>query len=219
MSHEDVQTYLARPRDRRREVARVEAFSDAVYAIAITLLALQLDVPHDTSDLWASLHDLWPSLLSFVISFAVIGAYWIAHHRLFALVERSSPRLLQLNLLALFFIVLQPFTTSLIGEFGRPDGAHYEVALTVYALSLAAAGLANSLLAAYALVGHRCCAPDVPDELIRYNVWRGVIVALTFCGSLVLLPLGPTVVELSWLSMLVTQRIARRLLLGGPARG
>jgi uncharacterized membrane protein len=99
-------------RSQEREVARIAAFSDGVFAIAITLLALQLEIPFgDRVDVWAGLRDLWPSFLSFAISFAVIGAYWIAHHRLFSLVERYDRRLLWLNLLALFFIVLMPFTT------------------------------------------------------------------------------------------------------------
>jgi uncharacterized membrane protein len=214
MAREEVQKFIDRPRDQRREVVRIEAFSDGVYAIAITLLALQLEVPTGVADLWAALRDQWPGLLSFIISFAVIGAYWVAHHRLFALIERSTSTLLRLNLFALFFIALQPFTTSLVGTHGQDAAGQYEVALTVYALSLAAAGLSLSLLAVYALGGHRCCAPDVPDDLIRYYVLRGVAVGLTFVISLALLPLGPSWVEFSWLSLLVTQRILSWRVLG-----
>ena len=155
-------------------------------------------------DVWAELQDLGPSFLSFAISFAVIGAYWIAHHRLFSLIERYDRRLLWLNLLSLFFIVLMPFTTSLIGEHGDSD-----VSVIVYALSVAGAGFANTGMAAYALVGHRLCSADVDDELVKYHIWRGLVIALTFVVSLVLLPLGPSVVELSWLSLIVFQRIVR----------
>ena len=192
-------------RSQEKEVARIAAFSDGVFAIAITLLALQLEIPFgDRVDVWAELQDLWPSFLSFAISFAVIGAYWIAHHRLFSLVERYDRRLLWLNLLSLFFIVLMPFTTSLIGEHGDSD-----VSVIVYALSVAGAGFANTGMAAYALGGHRLCSDTVDDKLAKFHVWRGLAIALTFLVSLVLLPLGPSVVELSWLSLAVTQRVVR----------
>ncbi|HQF53076.1 MAG TPA: TMEM175 family protein, partial [Thermoleophilia bacterium] len=101
-------------RDQSREVARITAFSDGVFAIAITLLALPLALPRgDGVEVWAELQRLGPSFRSFCISFVVIGAYWIGHRGIFLLVERSDRRLLWLNLLLLFFIVLLPFTTSL----------------------------------------------------------------------------------------------------------
>ena len=106
-------------RDQTKEVARIAAFSDGVYAIAITLLALQLEIPFgDDVDVWRELGRLWPEFLSLAISFAVIGVYWVAHHRLFSYIERYDGRLIWLNLLTLFFIVIMPFTTSLVGEHG-----------------------------------------------------------------------------------------------------
>jgi uncharacterized membrane protein len=191
-------------RSQEKEVARIAAFSDGVFAIAITLLALQLDIPSgENVDVWAALHSLWPSFLSFGISFAVIGAYWIAHHRLFSLIDRYDRKLLWLNLLSLFFIVLMPFTTSLIGEHGGSS----DVAVVVYAVSVAAAGFANTVMAVYALVGHRLCSDAVDEKLIKFHIWRGLAIALTFTVSLALLPLGPSIVELSWLSLAVTQRV------------
>jgi uncharacterized membrane protein len=190
-------------RSQEKEVARIATFSDGVYAIAITLLALQLAIPSgDRVDVWAELKDLSPSLLSFAISFAVIGAYWVAHHRLYSLIERYDRKLIWLNLLSLFFIVLMPFTTTLVGEHGGSD-----VSVIVYALSVAGAGFANTGMAAYALGGRRLCSREVDDKLVKFHIWRGLAIALTFTVSLVLLPLGPTVVELSWLSLAVTQRV------------
>jgi uncharacterized membrane protein len=190
-------------RSQEKEVARIAAFSDGVFAIAITLLALQLEIPSsDSVDVWDRLQDLWPNLLSFAISFAVIGAYWVAHHRLYALIERYDARLLWLNLLSLFFIVIMPFTTSLVGEHGDQDAA-----VIVYALSVALAGFANTGLALYALGGRRLCASTVDENLVKLHIWRGLVIALVFCCSLALLPLGATVVSLSWLSLIVCQRI------------
>jgi uncharacterized membrane protein len=193
-------------RSQEKEVARIAAFSDGVFAIAITLLALQLEIPSGSQvDVWAELQQLWPGFLSLVISFAVIGSYWVAHHRLFAVVERYDERLIWLNMLALFFIVLMPFTTSLIGEHGDGDAA-----VVVYSLSVAAAGFAATLMVLYALGGRRLCRKDLDERVVKYHVWRGLIVALIFSASLLLLPLGPTVVELSWLSIIVARRIVRR---------
>jgi uncharacterized membrane protein len=204
------QDHVESTRSQEKEVVRIAAFSDGVFAIAITLLALQLDIPSgDGVDVWAALHSLWPSFLSFGISFAVIGAYWIAHHRLFSVIERYDSRLLWLNLLSLFFIVLMPFTTSLIGEHGDS-----RVAVVVYALSVAGAGFANTGMAAYALGGHRLCSEAMDDTVAKLHVWRGLVIALTFLISLVLLPLGPAVVELSWMSLAVTQPIVRHRFAG-----
>jgi uncharacterized membrane protein len=190
-------------RSQEKEVARIAAFSDGVFAIAITLLALQLEIPSPSGvDVWAALQDLGPGFLSFGISFAVIGAYWIAHHRLYAVIERYDRRLLWLNLLSLFFIVLLPFTTSLIGEHG--DSA---VSVVVYALSVAGAGFANAGMAVYALGGRRLCSATLDEGLVKLHIWRALTIALTFVVSLVLLPLGASVVELSWMTLIVTQRI------------
>ena len=190
-------------RDQSKEVARIAAFSDGVYAIAITLLALQLEIPTgDDVDVWAEVSGLAPSLLAFAISFAVIGAYWVAHHRLYAVIERYDRRLIWLNLLSLFFIVLQPFTTSLVGEHGDSSAA-----VAIYALSIALAGFAMTGMAVYALVGRRLCSPYVSEETIKFHIWRGLVIALVFLVSLVLLPLGTTVVTLSWLALIPAQRI------------
>ena len=174
-----------------------------MFAIAITLLALQLEIPSsDSVDVWAAIQDLWPNLLSFAISFAVIGAYWVAHHRLYSVIDRYDARLLWLNLLSLFFIVIMPFTTALVGEHGDQDAS-----VIVYALTVALAGFANTGMALYALGGRRLCASTVDENLIKLHIWRGLVIALVFSCSLALLPLGPTVVSLSWLSLIVFQRI------------
>ena len=190
-------------RDQSKEVARIAAFSDGVFAIAITLLALQLTVPA-TGDLGQHLRELWPSVLAFVISFLVIGSFWVNHHRLFAAVERYDRRLIWLNLLGLFFIVAMPFTTSLIAEHG--DDA---LAVAVYALSIAAAGLSTTGLVAYALVGHRLSSAMVPTAVIRFSVVRSLVTPLVFLASLLLLPLGVAFVTYSWLAIPVIMQIVR----------
>jgi uncharacterized membrane protein len=105
------------------ETGRVEAFSDGVFAIAITLLILEIRVPQPSGGpLGAQLLRQWPSYLSFVISFAFIGIMWINHHRLFTHIRRTDTGLLLLNLLLLLGVTFVPYPTSVLAAYlGRPD--------------------------------------------------------------------------------------------------
>ncbi len=107
--------------ERGRDMSRIGAFSDGVFAIAITLLVLQLEVRPgigSTPEFWRALGDQTANLISFAISFAVIGRLWYLHHRFMQMVREFDPRLIALNLLYLFFIVLIPFTSELVGDYG-----------------------------------------------------------------------------------------------------
>ncbi|MBI1256163.1 MAG: DUF1211 domain-containing protein [Chloroflexi bacterium] len=117
-----------------KETARVEAFSDGVFAIAITLLVLDIRVPTteqaDATGLLAQLLHLWPNFLAFVASFFFILVMWINHHRLFTVIRRSDNNLLLLNGLLLFGVILVPFPTALVAEYlQHPDEA---IAVMVY---------------------------------------------------------------------------------------
>jgi len=109
-----------------KETGRVEAFSDGVFAVAITLLALDLRVPHDMPDGRSLAHALlaqWPGYLAFVTSFATIGIMWINHHRLFTHIRRTDNTLLVLNGLLLLGVTFVPFPTALVAEYiPRPAG-------------------------------------------------------------------------------------------------
>ena len=105
------------------ETARIEAFSDGVFAIAITLLVLEIKIPAPGSDpLAVQLLRQWPSYVSFVISFAFIGIMWINHHRLFTFIRRSDTVLMLLNLLLLLGVTALPFPTAVLAaHLGHPD--------------------------------------------------------------------------------------------------
>jgi len=110
-----------------RDTSRLEAFSDGVIAIAITLLVLEVHVPDPgdvTSDraLWHALGDLWPSYVGYLISFITIGIMWANHHRIFALIGHSDHNLIVLNLLLLLCIGFIPFTTDLLAEYLSKPG-------------------------------------------------------------------------------------------------
>jgi len=104
-----------------KETARIEAFSDGVFAIAITLLILEIKIPSAGSgDLSRQLLRQWPSYVAFVISFAFIGIMWINHHRLFTYIKRSNNVLLFLNLLLLLGVTAVPFPTAVLAQhFGQ----------------------------------------------------------------------------------------------------
>lgn len=108
----------------RTETTRVEAFSDGVFAIAITLLILEIRVPHETRNLAASLAHLWPSYLAFFASFATIGVMWLNHHRLFSLIHRLDDGLIGLNLLLLLGVTWIPFPTAVLAQHLREAGEY-----------------------------------------------------------------------------------------------
>lgn len=141
------------------ETARVEAFSDGVFAIAITLLILEIKVPSSsTSNLASELLRQWPSYLSFFISFAFIGIMWINHHRLFAHIRKSDDLLLIFNLALMFGVTIIPFTTSVLAaHLGHPgartavivyDAAYFGIAVFFNLLWRYAASRNGHLLAA-----------------------------------------------------------------------
>ena len=93
---------------------RLEAFSDGVIAIIITIMVLELKVPHDTS--WDSLKHLWPAFLSYVVSFISLGIYWGNHHHLIHTIKEVSSGIMWANLHLLFWLSLIPFATAWMGE-------------------------------------------------------------------------------------------------------
>jgi uncharacterized membrane protein len=115
-------------------------FSDGVFAIAITILILDIKAPDDTTHLLRSLLALWPSYLGYVLSFLLIGLLWVNHHVMFEHIERADRLLLFINTLLLLVVAFVPFTTSVLAQtFRTGDGQNIAVAL--YGLTLTCAGL------------------------------------------------------------------------------
>ena len=103
-----------------KETGRLEAFSDGVFAVAITLLVLNIKIPpvgSSDTDLWRMLSDEWPSLVAYGTSFATIGIMWLNHQRLFVHIKRTNTVLLFINLLLLSIIVFIPVPTALLAEY------------------------------------------------------------------------------------------------------
>lgn len=124
---------------------RLEAFSDGVFAIIITIMVLELKTPRDPSP--SALQPLLPLFLSYVLSFVYVGIYWCNHHHLFQIVRKIDGRVLWANLHLLFWLSLTPFTTGWLGatNFGMWPTLAYGVALLLSACSFTI--LVNTLLA------------------------------------------------------------------------
>jgi uncharacterized membrane protein len=121
---------------------RLEAFSDGVLAIAITLLVLQIDVPNaQQGSLFDELIDLWPSYLAFILSFAVIGIMWVSHHSMFERIANVDRTLMFLNLLLLMGIAFLPFPTALLARYIQQGGENAEFAAAMYSTTMTLIGL------------------------------------------------------------------------------
>lgn len=145
---------------------RLEAFSDGVFAISITLLVLEIKVPPLDTALGAELLQLWPSYLAYVVSFLVIGAIWINHHAMFHHIVRVDGTLLLLNVLHLMLIAFLPFPTAVLAEaFHR--GMDEPVAAAFYSGILTVIGIFVNVMWRYAAHRGRLLSPHITTTKIR----------------------------------------------------
>jgi len=146
------------------ENSRIEAFSDGVFAIAITLLVLELKVPpiasvHSISDLWNGLFHLWPSYFAFTLSFGILLVSWVNHHYLFNILDKSSRPFLYANGFLLLTITFMPFPTALLAQYISTDYAKPAIAFYCFG------GVINSI--GWNLLLHTLYNPQ---KLIRSEV-------------------------------------------------
>ena len=211
---------------------RLEAFSDGVFAVAITLLVLNLQIPQLASslvsrELLPKLFDLWPKLLSYMLSFVLVGIYWVAHHNTFHYIQRSDRNLLWLNILLMMCIVFLPFPTALLGQYPEQ-----RVSIISYAGTLVITGLVLQSLWWYATSGCRLVDRDIDPRLEQRATRRNLTAPLLYLlaigisffnvmASLILFLLVPVYyilpgrIDLHW-----TQRPTSRLdEVGGSSEG
>ena len=191
---------------------RLIFFSDAVIAIAMTLLALDLPVPHAADPqtnrgLWHDfLHNWHTDYFPFLLSFVVIALFWNSHHRIFRHVARLGSGLTPVNFLFLLTVILVPFVTRVLGKDGR-----YQVSVVLYAADLAL--LAGSLAAlAYLIKRRDLLAADVPRSTMDDSVWGLLPTAVVFALSIPVAIAKPAAATWVWLLLLVAGRLSGSIL-------
>ena len=145
---------------------RVEAFSDGVFAIAITLLILEIRAPVHSPDLGQALLDLWPSYLAYVTSFFSIGVMWVNHDAIFARLGRTDHTLMFLNTLLLLVVAFIPFPTRLVAEYLRNGGSGERTAALAYGCTGIVLAVFFQALWRYAATGRRLIRADVPQAAV-----------------------------------------------------
>jgi uncharacterized membrane protein len=189
-----------------KELDRIVFFSDAVFAIAITILVLDIRIPPDLvpGELPGQILDLGPKFLSYVISFLVLAIYWQAHHRVFRPIRTYDKTLLWLNFLFLMTVAFLPFPTSLLGEYGEE-----QVSVVIYAANAALASLLLVSISWWATAGHRLAVSSLDDEAVRRERVQGLAVPVVFGLSIALSFFSPRAAMYSWLLLSVTDPIIR----------
>jgi uncharacterized membrane protein len=189
----------------QRELDRVGGFSDGVFAVAITLLVLNIEVPRldDGEKLTTALDDLIPDVVSYFIAFAVIGLFWYGHHKAWSSLRGTTPRLVWSNLLLLSLIALMPFTTALMGSFNDQS-----IAIALYAANVGLAGLADSRVDRVAFEAGLTASTGA--GLRRAQLLTGRLRALIFFASIPIAFISPTLGQLSWLALLLLPWVGRR---------
>ena len=165
-------------------VERLTLFSDAIFAFAMTLLAVNIRVPEIAQDLVGSqlnveLANLAPKFIGFGLSFFISASYWIFYHRIFAYIKRYDQTLIWLNIFFLFFVVLIPFPSDLIGRF-----LSQQISLVIYSTMMAATGFVSSLIWLYASSHHRLIDETLSNLVIKRMSIRTYVAPTVFLVSI-----------------------------------
>jgi uncharacterized membrane protein len=184
--------------------AALMVFNDGIFTIAITLLVLELripDIPSIQIDalFFPSLVTIFPKILGFVLSFFIITHYWLSFHRISSFIQSIDRTLVRLDIVFLFFIVLMPFPTYLLGMYGN----HVSVVI-FYSVIIATSSFMLFSIWNYASTNHRLIEHDLSENFIEYLSLRNLIPVVTFLVSVFIALLNPLLAMISWGSMFVT---------------
>lgn len=180
---------------------RIEAFSDGVIAIIVTLLVLEIKIPeleeHTLAGFFAVMRPMFPKLIGFAFSFFTVAIFWVNHHGFFHRVKQATWRLLWHNNLLLFFLSVVPFTTGFVGDY---PSNRYVVAL--YAFNLFLAGAAFSLMWHYALVQNNLSEDGMSLEERKKEYMQTGVYGLVLYATAVIVALIYAPAALSMLLLL-----------------
>lgn len=193
------------------EFRRLESFSDAIFAVAMTLLVFSFPISDLPSNLAQAqmegfILSLGRMFTTFVISFLVIGAFWLAHHSVFDRITRYDRPLVWINFVFLLCIVFIPFPTSVMVDYDT-----YWSAVSFYAASIAAAGFTLALLWQYVSRGHRLIDRTIDPREIRSNTFRSLIVPVIFLSSIGVAYFDPHSAQYLWISSFAVEWVSTRL--------
>jgi uncharacterized membrane protein len=186
-----------------RELDRIVFFSDAVFAIAITLLVLDIKVPEIPNNLVAEelpgqLLALWPKYFGYVLSFLVIITFWSIHHSIFSVIRGYDRGLIWLNSIFLMFVAFVPFPTSLLSEYGD-----HQLPVAIYAATLAIGRLLLTVIYWYATSGHRLVDPELAPQTVRFFLLRGLTIPVIFLLTIGISFFSVSAAIYSWLLLIV----------------
>ncbi len=187
---------------------RIIFFSDGVFAIAITLLALEIRLPDpivnlNNDELAAALVAIWPKYMSFLISFLVIGFFWISHHRKFHYIQRYDKTLIFLNLLLLMVIAFIPFPTTVLSQYGN------RTATIFYALVIILGGLISMVTWWYASHHNRLIDSQMDAKQRRNEILIPAVTMGIFLLSIGLAFLDENLARTSWILIAVVNAFLR----------
>jgi uncharacterized membrane protein len=185
-------------------LGRLRALTDAVFAIAITILIIGVVVPEGTTNfnLDSVLASLWPNYQGFLISFFVIGLYWISHVRQFRYIRKYGSGLLWLNLLFLLFIVIIPFTTNLVTKYGN------KTTVIMYAANISCAGYMSTILWLYAVRSYQLAGKRLGSMFIRRGYIINLIAPIIFTLSIGVAFINDDLATYIWIGTLVCYIVA-----------
>jgi uncharacterized membrane protein len=196
---------------------RLVFFSDAVFAIAITLLVLEIHVP-DLSDSASAMEQfqsvvaLWPHILSFIISFLVIAAFWAGHHRMFTYINRYNNGLIWLNFSLLLCIAFMPVPTALLGDTGTEL-----VPVIFYALTLTLTSFASGAVWRHA-VRNRLIVDNLDPRIQALFSMRSLLTVVVCVLSIPVAFLSPTLASIVWILIFFVRRATDQMYLYRTAR-
>ena len=192
-------------------VERVNAFSDGVFAVAITLMGVNILVPTISgkvteAKLAHGLASVWPHFFAFVLSFIIIGMFWISHHALFSEIRRANRTVIWINLIYLLLIVFIPYNTMLMSQFGNTM-----VSTVMYAANMATAGIVQAIMAFYATHDQRLVDEDFNPRLAADFVRGNLIMAAVFLISIGIAFASPQWAKYFWVVLFITPLFERAI--------
>jgi uncharacterized membrane protein len=199
------------------KVEYLVSFSDALFAFSITFMAISLQLPNFHNNILESEltkrlgQQLIPNIIHYVISFMVVGMYWIGYHRIFEYIKRTNLTLIWLNLVFLLFISLVAYFTGLLSTYGT-----YRAIVIAFASVLAATGFLTCIMWWYSTNNRKLVDENLQSDLVRYFLIRGLVSPLTFLASIGISFIDVQLAQYFWIVMFPAYFIVSKIHLRVP---